>query len=157
MKIKSTIILLAGIVIFCLTDVKAQTGTPPAPGALKAAEEMLVSSGANLQFDKNITAIITQYSAQIPADKRDKFVTVMNTFLKKYISWDVLKPDLTMMYAREFTEAELKQLTAFYKTPLGMKLNEKQPLLMQTGMNIGQQAVAAHQGELQQMIAEVMK
>jgi hypothetical protein len=81
----------------------------------------------------------------------------MNTYLKKYISWDVLKPDLTMMYAREFTEAELKQLTAFYKTPLGMKLNEKQPLLMQTGMNIGQQAVAAHQGELQQMIAEVMK
>jgi hypothetical protein len=157
MKIKSTIILLAGILTFCLTDIKAQTGTPPSAGALKAAEEMLIASGANTLFDKNISTIINQYSAQMPADKREKFVTVMTTFLNKYCSWNVLKQDLFVMYAREFTEAELKQLTVFYKTPLGIKLNEKQPILMQTGMNIGQQAVMAHQDELQQMIADVMK
>lgn len=156
MKIKH-IILLAGIAILSFTTAKAQTGTPPGPTAVKAAEEMLMASGANTQFDKSITAMVGQYSAQIPEDKRAAFVKVMTTFLNKYCSWETLKPDMCKMYAREFTEAELKQLTAFYKTPLGIKLNQKQPVLMQTAMSIGQQSVVNHQDELQQLMQEAMK
>jgi hypothetical protein len=155
MKLKLTLALLAGLLIF--TNTKAQTGTPPTPSAIKAAEEMLLVSGTSAQFDKSVQNVINQYSGQIPETNRAAFVQVMTSFLNKYSSWDILKKDLMLMYAREFTEAELKQLTAFYKTPLGIKLNQKQPVLMQTAMTIGQQAVIAHQDELKQMLAEAMK
>lgn len=157
MKIKLTLALAASIMVLCFTQVKAQTATPPSASSLKAAEEMLTVSGASEQFNKNIKTVIDQYSAQVPEDKRAVFVKVMNEFLTKYISWDILKHDICVMYAREFTEDELKQLTAFYKTPLGTKLNQKQPILMQTGMSLGQQSVVAHQTELQQMMEAAMK
>lgn len=156
MKIKH-IILLAGIITLSFNSAKAQTATPPSATAIKAAEEMLIASGASAQFDKSITTILGQYSGQIPEDKRAAFTKVMTTFLNKYCSWETLKPDMCTMYAREFSEAELKELTAFYKTPLGIKLNQKQPILMQTAMNIGQQSVINHQSELQQLMVEVMK
>lgn len=166
MKIKLTSAIVAIIISLSFTQAKAQTGnpppmaqtgTPPSASAMKAAEEMLAASGASEQFNKNIKAIIDQYGAQVPEDKRPAFVKVMNDFFTKYMSWETLKNDISVMYAREFTEPELKQLTAFYKTPLGTKLNQKQPLLMQAGMVIGQQSVAAHQTELQQMMEAAMK
>jgi hypothetical protein len=166
MKIKLSIALAASVMVFGFTQVKAQTepprvmektGTPPSPAAIKAAEEMLIASGASDQFNKNIKTVVDQYSAQMPGDKRVAFVKVMNDFFDKYISWDSLKQDMCIMYAREFSEAELKQLTVFYKTPLGIKLNQKQPVLMQAGMTIGQQSVIAHQAELQQMIEDAVK
>jgi hypothetical protein len=157
MKIKSTLLLLVSIIALSLHSAKAQTATPPSAAGIKAAKDMLIASGANQQFQKNISTMIAQYSGQMPEDKRTKFVEVMTTFMNKYISWEVLKHDLSVMYAREFSEDELNQLTAFYKTPIGIKLNQKQPVLMQAGMALGQQSVMAHQDELQQMIAEAMK
>ena len=81
----------------------------------------------------------------------------MNQFMGKYFSWNLLKHEMSVMYAREFTEPEMKQLIAFYKTPLGIKLNQKQPMLMQKGMAMGQQRVTEHQAELQKMMADAMK
>jgi hypothetical protein len=81
----------------------------------------------------------------------------MKGFMAKYCSWTALKDDLCLLYAREFTEAELKQLTAFYKSPVGLKLAQKQPLIMQTSMAIGQKAATDHQAELQQLMGDLVK
>ena len=156
MKMKLRIVAFVAIVLLGFTRAKAQSG-PPTAGALKAAEEMLIASGGKEQFDKNINAGVEQMSAQIPAEQRAKFIEVMKVFLTKYCSWDALKSDLFVMYAREFTEAELKQLTAFYKSPVGIKLAQKQPLILQTSMALGQKATVDHQAELQQMMTEAMK
>jgi hypothetical protein len=156
MKIKLSIAAVAAILFLSFTATKAQSG-PPTASALKAAEEMLIASGGKEQFDKNIVAGVEQMSAQIPEDKRAKFVEVMKVFLTKYCSWEALKNDLFVMYAREFTEAELKQLTAFYKSPVGVKMSQKQPLILQTSMALGQKAAADHQAELQQMMGDVIK
>lgn len=136
--------------------VKAQT---PAitPSHLKAAEDVLVAAGAGAQMKENMSAMITQASANIPADKKPKFVEIMNTFMGKYMSWDLMKDQMAALYAQEFTEKELKDLAAFYRSPLGIKLNQKQPALFQKGALLGQQAVQSHQAELQQMMQEAFK
>jgi len=157
MKIKLSIILLAALMAFSFNKANAQTGTPPSASSMKAAEEMLLAQGADVQYQKSFDVIIKQFSAQIPADKQEKFAGVMKAYLNKYASWDILKHDMFVMYAREFTEDELKQLTAFYKSPIGMKLNQKQPELLQTSMTLGQQNVMAHQAELQQLMADAMQ
>jgi hypothetical protein len=54
-------------------------------------------------------------AAQIPEANRASFMKVMETFMGKYFTWDAIKDKLGQkMYAAEFTEDELKQLTAFY-------------------------------------------
>ena len=158
MKVKLVTALVVGMMFMGLSGVYAQAKAgPPSVAALKAAEEMLEASGMGAQFEKNIGAMINQYSASVPADKRDKFVSVMKKFLNKYCSWPSLKQDIINMYAREFSESELKQLAAFYRTPLGIKLNQKMPVLMQKSMTIGQERVQAHQSELQKMMADELK
>ncbi|GGH11550.1 DUF2059 domain-containing protein [Mucilaginibacter phyllosphaerae] len=152
MKYKFLIIAL----LFCVSA-KAQTATNITPAHLKAAENVLSASGAGNQLKENMAAMIQQASANVPADKKPKFVEIMNTFMNKYMSWDLIKDQMAALYAQEFTEKELKDLAVFYQSPLGIKLNQKQPILFQKGAAIGQQNVQSHQLELQQMMQEAFK
>jgi hypothetical protein len=45
------------------------------------------------------------------------------------------------LYARHFTAAELRQVAAFYKTPVGAKMLATMPQLMGESMQLGQQIV----------------
>lgn len=78
----------------------------------------------------------------------------MKSFLAKYMSWAGLKGDMVKIYMAEFTESEVKELSAFYQTPLGKKTVQKMPVLMAKGAEIGQQRVQEHLPELQAAIAE---
>lgn len=136
--------------------VEAQT-TAISPSHLKAAEDVLVASGAGNQLKENMSAMVTQASANVPEDKKPKFIEIMNTFMGKYMNWDLMKDQMAAIYAQEFSEKELKDLATFYRSPLGVKLNQKQPALFQKSALIGQQAVQSHQAELQQMMQEAFK
>ncbi|GAB3933482.1 DUF2059 domain-containing protein [Mucilaginibacter myungsuensis] len=157
MKLRTSIALIAGIVALSFSDIKAQTTQPAPSPALKAAEEMLIASGGKEQFEKSAAAGMTQALANIPQEKRAKFTQAMTTFLGKYVTWEIMKPDLCQVYAREFTVAELKELTAFYKSPIGIKFQAKTPIILQTTMALSQKAVADHQAELQQLMMDAMQ
>jgi hypothetical protein len=152
MKFKLLIIAL----LIC-GAVKAQTTTAITPSHLKAAEDVLLASGAGAQMKENMSAMIKQASANIPEDKKPKFVEIMNTFMGKYMNWDSIKDQMAALYAQEFTEKELKDLSVFYRSPLGTKLNQKQPVLFQKSSQLGQQMVQSHQVELQQMMGNAFK
>lgn len=147
--------LIIALLLFC-SIVKAQTPTVT-PSQLKAAEDVLLASKADALFKSNMAVTLKQASANLPEDKRAKFIEVMNTFVAKYINWDMIKDQLASVYAQQFTEKELKDLAAFYRSPLGLKLNDKLPILTQKGAELGQQAVQSHQLELQQMMQEAFK
>ncbi|RYE20070.1 MAG: DUF2059 domain-containing protein [Sphingobacteriaceae bacterium] len=139
---------------FCLLinlNLKAQE-TPLTPSHIKAAEDMLTSMNMPYIFTSSINNMVNMQTANVPLDQRKAFSDAMKTFLNKYLNWDLLKTDLSKIYASEFTEPEIKELTKFYQTPLGKKMIEKSPALMQKGMLIGQQAVVSHQSELQDIM-----
>jgi hypothetical protein len=145
------------IALFICVAAKAQTTPNITPAHLKAAEDVLLASGAGAQLKENTLSMIKQASANVPADKKPKFIEIMNTFTDKYMNWDLIKDQMAAMYAQQFTEKELKDLAAFYRSPLGIKLNQKQPVLFQKGAELGQQAVQSHQAELQQMMQDAFK
>lgn len=153
--------VLTGMITLNIVDAKAQTTTktttPNFAATLKAADEMLAVSGAKEQFESNRNASIAQMAADAPDEKRPKITEVMTAFMNKYLTWEIMKPELCQIYAHEFTEAELKQLTAFYKSPVAKKLQAKMPLISSISTNLGQKTVADHQTELQQMLTEAMK
>jgi len=76
----------------------------------------------------------------------------MKAFLAKYMSWASLKDEMITIYATEFSEAELKEVTAFYQTPVGKKMVQKMPALMAKGAQLGQKRVQDHLPELQAAI-----
>ncbi len=77
----------------------------------------------------------------------------MKAFFAKYMSWASLKDDMVTIYMAEFTELELKELTAFYQTPVGKKTVQRMPALMAKGAEMGQRRVQEHLPELQAAIA----
>ncbi|MGV8917422.1 MAG: DUF2059 domain-containing protein [Pseudomonas sp.] len=53
--------------------------------------------------------------------------------LDQAIGWEKIRPDMVKLYTSNFTEAELKDLIAFYQSPLGKKVQAKMPeILMQS-------------------------
>jgi len=71
-----------------------------------------------------------------------------------FMTWDAVSGQLIDLYAQTFTEAELKELTAFYKTPTGQKALTELPGLMQKGAAIGADLGKAHTPELEKMIRD---
>jgi hypothetical protein len=49
---------------------------------------------------------------------------------------------------QSFNEAEARELTAFYRTPLGRKASHEMPLLLQRGAEVGSARVQEHMPEL---------
>lgn len=155
MNLKLKLIALTGIVLFSFSSLKAQTTDQTiTPSHLKAAEQLLISIGIDKQFGGMMDNIISTSSNQIPAEQRAKFIDVMKTFMNKYFTWDLLKDKMAVIYAEEFTEDELNQISVFYSSPIGQKVSSKLPALMQRGMMVGQNAVAEHKGELTQMMQD---
>jgi uncharacterized protein len=79
---------------------------------------------------------------------------VLRDFLAKYITWDALKDQYADIYANAFSEDELREMAAFYRTDTGQKLARLTPALLRQGIELGDRAVQQHLPELQQMIEQ---
>lgn len=144
---------LAALLLFCATlTVRAQTTISPSHH--KAALELLVA----MQTEKSLEqSIQTAMEAQIASDSDlVPFRDIMEGFLKKYMSWESIKDELADLYAGEFTEDELHQLTKFYRTEVGKKMAGLTPTLIAKAGAIGQQKVESHVSELQSLILKKM-
>lgn len=77
----------------------------------------------------------------------------LEAFLQKYIGWQAMRQDLTEMYLRTFSEAELEQINAFYITPAGQKVINVVPQLVQQRNQIAMMRLQQNIGELQQIMS----
>ena len=116
-----------------------------------AAENLLNLMDMDKLMAQSVDQMLQLQIKQNPAIAQ--FEPQMKTFLNKYMSWASMKGDLVSIYVSEFTEQELKDLTAFYQTPLGKKTVQKMPQLMSKGAELSQKRMQEHLPELQQAIA----
>ena len=128
----------------------AAWGAEPGASHRQAAAELLrmmdmekaMLSGSNAMLDAQI------HSNPALAPYRDVF----QKWVGKYLTWDAVGPRMTDLYMQAFTEPELRDLIAFYKTPTGRKSLEKMPALMQQGAQLGMEVAQQHKAELEEMI-----
>jgi hypothetical protein len=118
----------------------------------QAAEALLNLMDMDNLMNESIDQMLEMQVKQNPAI--GPFKDEMKKFLSKYMSWSTMKGDMVKIYMAEFTEQELKELLAFYQTPLGKKTVAKMPKLMAKGAELGQQRVQEHLPELQKAIQE---
>ncbi len=103
-------------------------------------------------FQQTIDQMLEMQIQQNPSI--EPFKKTMAQFFEKYMGWESMKDDFAKMYMEKFTDDELRELIAFYKTPTGQKTAVLMPVLATQGAAIGQRRVQENMPELQLMIAE---
>lgn len=106
-------------------------------------------------LDKSISTMLDAQIQQNPSLLPYK--DDMSAFMNKYMSYEQLKPGLKKIYMDLYSNEELVDIIAFYKTDTGKKVLETMPIAMQKGTQLGLQAVQDHLPELQTLIMEKQK
>ena len=109
----------------------------------------------NVTF-KQITTRLTGRlaGAQLtPSQRRqvEEFTVKVRNLITTNLSWEKLEPEYTKLYADAYTEQQIDDLIAFYKTPTGQVVIEKAPMLTQQASEIARQHLTAAMPELKQL------
>ena len=98
--------------------------------------EYLEASGSIEAFKIAIKAMIgniKKMKTDVPSDFMTELEKEMlGTSLNDLV--DLMEP----IYKQHFSETELDEMIAFYKSPVGLKLSEKTPIIAQQSMQAGQ-------------------
>jgi hypothetical protein len=127
-------------------------GSPTSPTSTQrqAAEALLTTLYSEASFN---TMIDQRLAAQFKiAPDMQQYEPELRAFISKYLGWATIKPELITLYAQEFTEAELREMTRFYQSPTGQKAIARVPVLRQTALDIGLRRVQEHLSEFQETL-----
>ena len=123
-------ITVAALALLCLAPL---VRADDAAKRSAAAEEMLKAMHVEDMLGKqkqNMLDMMSKMSGKdVSEDARKEMLQKESAVFDDLLNWDKLKPDFVQAYADVYTEDELKQLTAFYKSPIGQKYIEKMPEL----------------------------
>lgn len=144
---RGLIVVLA--VLFSAGPALAQRYTP-ANAQERAAAELVDLLKLEESNQAAIDLMVESMASQNPMFNQIR--DVFTDFFKEYSDWEKLYPEYVRLYAEAYSEAELRELIAFYKSPVGRKTVDMMPRLMQQGAEIGQRQVEPHLPELQRRI-----
>ena len=85
------------------------------------------------------------------------FAKVLEDFYHEQMNWSVLEPEYSRAYLEVFSEPEVRELIAFYQTPLGQKMLAKMPLLMAKTNELVTRRVQAATPQLMQRLQDAMQ
>ena len=114
----------------------------PSAAALATAKEIVMVKGAGNLFGALIPAVVEQAKALflqtnpgLAKDLNEAAATLRKELEPRQVE---LSNEIARLYATHFTEAELKEVLAFYKTPVGKKRIEQEPRALEQSMACAQ-------------------
>jgi hypothetical protein len=153
---------IAGLLaISLLSAAPAMPQTPPAD-AMAAAKELFVVMKMDDQYKAMMPMLIqalkpaiVQGRPQVERDYDAIAPILLNGFQSRL---GEMTETVAAIYANNFTAAELREVTAFYRGPTGQKFLQKLPSIMQEAMVAGQKIGTKLGEELRaRMIEELRK
>jgi hypothetical protein len=123
----------------CLTAAKPAFAQEPSAASMALAKEMVVLKGVNQMLDPVVPGVIEsgknmflQTNPQLSKDLNDVAANLRKEFDPKR---EEITNIMARAYAQKFTEAELKDMLVFFKTPLGKKIITDEPQIIQQAMS----------------------
>ena len=114
----------------------------PDPAAATAARELVNAMKLTDQFKSMLPNILQAVKPVVAQNRPDvqRDLDTLGPVLLDGMAARIgeLTNQMADIYARNFTVAELHDLTAFYRTPMGQKLLEKTPAITQQSLVVGQ-------------------
>lgn len=114
----------------------------PSAAAMATAKEIVSITGSTSLFDPLIAGVIEQakilFLQQNPALAKDLNEISVKLRAELAPRFGELVNEVAKNYATRFNEQELKDLLAFYKSPVGSKLLSEQPKIVDTSLKFAQ-------------------
>lgn len=115
-----------------------QKAAEPSANAMKMAREIIDLKNASILFEPMVPGVIERVKSMLlqtnPNLGKD-FEDVAANLRKVYAPRTTeLLTDISWVYATRFTEAELKEILTFYRTPTGKKVIAEEPQVFDDAM-----------------------
>ncbi len=115
----------------------------PTPSAVALAKELIVLKGSTQLWDAVVPGVIEQVKGVFmqtnPALGRELNDVASQLRTEYAPRSSQLVDQVAQLYAKAFTEQELKDVLAFYKSPLGRKVVTEEPKILDDGFSRIQQ------------------
>ena len=121
----------------------------------EAVGRLFELTGMQQKIEESVDSVLALQLTQSPG-LRDHEV-VVREFLERHIGWQSMEDALTDMYLQSFSEQEVNDMNAFYRSPTGRKVIERLPELVQMRNQLASRRLQENIGELQYEIDASMK
>jgi len=126
------------VALVWLVGAQPAAAQQPTPSAVATAKELLASKGATAMFEPLIPGMVeSTKNAFLPSNPGlfKELNEVANQLRGEFAPRrnDIID-QIARLYAQRFTEAEMKEVIAFYKTPTGKKFVAEEPALIDQGL-----------------------
>jgi len=135
-------IRLATVAVALALSSPAAQAQQPSAAAMLTAKELVLTTGTTALFNPLVAGVIEQaknlFLQQNPALSKDlgEVAGKMRSDLAPRL--DELTNEVARLYAAAFTEQEIKDILAFYKSPVGKKMLVQQPGVVDQSMHFAQ-------------------
>jgi len=110
----------------------------PSPAAVSAAKELIEMKGAMTMFEALVPGVIEtaknaflRTNPGLSKDLNEVAAALRTEFAGKRTE---IADEIARTYAAQFTDKELREVIAFYKTPAGKKVIEVEPRVLEQSM-----------------------
>jgi hypothetical protein len=152
---------LGSCLAICLFAASPALSQSPPPDALAAARELLTTIRFIDQFKAVLPLIAQNLKPAIVQNRPEaerEFDTIMPQLMDSMgARLAELSEQTAIIYANNFSADELRQITAFFRTPTGEKYLQKLPLITQQSMAAGQRFGQSVAIELRNRITDEMQ
>jgi len=151
------LLLIALLSIPLIASADPQSHRAAAYELLDAAQAQKIVEVMKAQVGQTMRRLVAD--PQLNAEQQavvDKYVQKAVEEVGLTMDWSRLKEEFATLYVSVYTEPELRELTAFYKSPLGQKMLDKMPQLVQQSMQLAQRHMQESIPRFQQLGDQMM-
>jgi uncharacterized protein len=134
--------------VFLLLVSAAPAPAPMSPHEKAAREVVKLIGGEDLATQ----GILTMMEMYITDLELAPYEAQIRGWYQTVIAESDLQEQMAKLYMDTFSEKELQEIAAFYKTPAGRKAIETVPKLMKLGAEVGRRQAEAHGAELAEIL-----
>ena len=139
---------VAGVVLAAVANLGAAPARAQAPAAapdaarVAAAKQMIQAAGLAKQFEELMPYLAGQVAKTMMNRAPEKVKEIQDVFTLLQAKFTARKEELVnqiaVIHAKQLTTEEIKAITAFYKSPVGVKFVAAQPAVMQETLALSQ-------------------
>ncbi|RTL51282.1 MAG: DUF2059 domain-containing protein [Bradyrhizobiaceae bacterium] len=144
--------LIAGFAALVIASAPAQAQNAPTPAGIGYAKEILALKHVDILYKdavpnlvERVKLVLTQNNLNYQKDLNDVSLKVATDLAGRERE---IGEQLAKIYATQFTEQELKDLLAFYKSPLGTKSLQQEPQVFEVARQFMDEWAAKMSGEI---------
>jgi hypothetical protein len=151
------------LIIACmfLLSVSASLAQTPSPEAMTAARSLVTTMKLSDQYKALLPGVLLGLRPTLTQDRPEierDFDAMMPMMVEAFAPYYTTMVDnVATIYANNFTVAELREIEAFYRQPVGQKLLDKSQVLAQQSAEVGQDASRKAAEDIRKRLTEALR